>query len=142
SSAESRTLLKMQFIPTRPGELLSVVVFSDGTVENRFIAVEANLSNDDLARLHNLLDDVVEGRTLNGVRDYFAGQVTQSRDQLSQVQSVGVSLINAALLGSDRRLDIVIAGRSKLLDRADKDDTARGRGRPEALEARGHLNEL
>lgn len=142
SSAESRTLLKMQFIPTRPGELLSVVVFSDGTVENRFIAVEANLGADDLARLHNLLDDVVEGRTLNGVRDYFAGQVSTSRDQLSKVQSVGVSLINAALLGADRRLDIVIEGRSKLLDRADKDDTARVREILEALESREHLIEL
>ncbi|MEZ4374167.1 MAG: heat-inducible transcriptional repressor HrcA [Polyangiaceae bacterium] len=142
SRAETRTLLKMQFIPTRPGELLSVIVFSDGTVENRFIELEATLGNDELSRLHNLLDDVVSGRTLSQLRDDLVAELTQGRDELRELQSLGVSLIRAALAGADRRLDIVIEGRSKLLDRAEGEDTGRLRELLAALESREHLIEL
>src|SRR4051812_8080521 len=37
---ELRTLSQLRFIPTRPGQLLAVLVFSDGAVENRFIQIE------------------------------------------------------------------------------------------------------
>ena len=36
--SELRTLSQLRFIPTQPGQMLAVLVFSDGTVENRFIA--------------------------------------------------------------------------------------------------------
>ena len=55
---ESRTLLKVRFIPTRPGELLAVIVFSDGTVENRFLRLDLPIDDQDLQRLHALLEEV------------------------------------------------------------------------------------
>src|SRR5262249_45964506 len=67
--AETRTLLKLRFIATRPGEMLAVAVFLDGTVENRFLRVEAPIAESDLERLHGMLEEVAPGCTLPALRD-------------------------------------------------------------------------
>ena len=35
-----RTLAQLRFIPTKPGQILAVLVFEDGTVENRFVSLD------------------------------------------------------------------------------------------------------
>src|SRR6185436_19856319 len=71
AGSATRTLLKLRFIATRPGELLAVIVFFDGTVENRFLSLAHPLSDADLERIHNMLEQAVSGRTLVDVREYF-----------------------------------------------------------------------
>src|SRR5262249_6750489 len=51
---ELRALSQLRFIPTKPGQLLAVLVFSDGTVENRFVLVDTSISEGELGRIHNL----------------------------------------------------------------------------------------
>ncbi|HVJ92090.1 MAG TPA: HrcA family transcriptional regulator, partial [Labilithrix sp.] len=53
--SETMTLKHLRFIRTMPGELLAVVVLTNGTVQNRFVA--ADVSEDELLKVHNLLDD-------------------------------------------------------------------------------------
>jgi heat-inducible transcriptional repressor len=48
SPAPDRKLSALRFIPTRPGELLAVLVFSDGSVENRFVRVDPTPSDQDI----------------------------------------------------------------------------------------------
>src|SRR6516162_171081 len=45
------------------------LLMKNGTVQNRFLRVA--VTEQDLERIHNLLDDVVEGRTLGDLRDLF-----------------------------------------------------------------------
>src|SRR5690606_16520105 len=82
---DQRTVVTLRFIVIRPHELLSVVVFSDGTVENRFIKVEQVPSNSQLERVHNLLEEVVVGKTLLAVREYFKNSVTRHRDEVASL---------------------------------------------------------
>ena len=117
SRVEARTLLKVRFIPTRPGELLSVIVLSDGSVENRFIHVEQPLSDGEVERLHNMLEEVLEGKTLAGLRDHFASGLAERRDELVELQRLGLRLFTAALDGIRREPDVVIEGQSRLFDR-------------------------
>src|SRR5450432_3016427 len=87
---ESRALLTLRFIPTRPFELLSVMVFSDGTVENRFIQVEKSVSEHELERVHNMPSEVVKGRTLSAIREHFAGDVTSHVDEIATLRQLGL----------------------------------------------------
>src|SRR5690606_30925963 len=89
---DERTVVKLHFISTRPQELLSVVVFSDGTVENRFIKVEKAPSDSQLERVHNLLEEVVVGKTLVAVREYFQGAVTRHRDEVASLADLSQTL--------------------------------------------------
>src|SRR5215467_10138620 len=68
--ADALALKHLRFVRIQQEELLAVLVMSNGTVQNRFI--RASVSDDELVRVHNLLDDVIEGRTLVDLRDLFA----------------------------------------------------------------------
>ncbi|OQX68340.1 MAG: hypothetical protein B6A08_10600 [Sorangiineae bacterium NIC37A_2] len=57
SRTTSSTIRTIRFIPTRPSELLAVIVLDDATVENRFIRLDSPLDPPSLERLHNLLDE-------------------------------------------------------------------------------------
>jgi heat-inducible transcriptional repressor len=139
SRVEKRTLLKMRFIPTRAGELLSVVVFSDGTVENRFISVERSLSDGELERLHNMLEEVTEGRTLAAVREYFAKSLLEHRDELAGLGNLGYSLMTAAIAGPTASTYVVIEGQARIFDQPQFANTQHMRELMRALEDRERI---
>jgi heat-inducible transcriptional repressor len=114
---ETRTVLKIRFIATRPGELLSVIVLSDGTVENRFIAIDAPLGDSELERVHNMLEESVSGRTLSALRDHFVEAAAEQRDEVSKLRQIGLALVSSAIDKADRAMDIVIEGQARLLER-------------------------
>ncbi len=113
---EDRKVQTLRFIPTRPNELLSVIVMSDGTVENRFIATEGHLDAAQLERVHNLLDGAVTGRNLRDLREHTALLLSAERDELEALLRVGATLLQAALEGSARSQDLIVEGRSRLMD--------------------------
>ena len=115
--SETRTVLKVRFIPTRPTELLSVIVFSNGSVENRFISIEAPIAEAELARLHNALEEGLGDRSLVEVRDHFARALSDGRDELASLRRLGLSLVNAAIEGAGHVVDVVIEGQARLLER-------------------------
>ncbi len=136
---ETRTVRKVRFIPTRPGELLSVIVLSDGTVENRYITVEEGLSETELNRVHAVLEESVEGRTLAGIRDHFRKEIEESRDELAELRKLGLSLVNAAIDRSDRLMDVVIEGQARLLEHTEFASTDHLRELIRTLEERERL---
>ncbi len=139
SRLETRKLLKIRFIPTRPGELLSVIVFTDGTVENRFIPIDAPIGERELERVHNMLEEAIQGRTLTAVRDLFARAADARRDELDALRQLGYSLMSAAIDGAERRLDIVVEGQARLVDRPELAHTDELREVLRALEDRERL---
>lgn len=110
---ERVALKHLRFMRTSPGELLVVLVLSNGNVQNRFLRAEA--TEDDLVRVHNLLDDVIEGRTLGELRDLFARRLGDKRVQADVVRKRAFELGDAALKDLAPDADLVIEGRAKLL---------------------------
>ncbi len=135
----SRKLLKIQFIPTRLGEVLSVVVFADGTVENRFIKLDTPLSPRALDRIHALLEDVVEGRTLTDVRAHFATTCAAHRDILEGLGAAGCRLVDAVLDTVSRAREIIVEGQARLLDNPHPAQGEQLRSLMRALEDRERL---
>lgn len=134
---ESRTLLTLRFIQTRPFELLSVIVFSDGTVENRFIRLERVISEHELNRVHNMLAEVVDGRTLTALREHFA--TSSHAGEIDTLRALGLSLVRAATENATRGVDVVIQGQSRLLESPEFGSVERVRDLLGALEDRERL---
>lgn len=110
--AESLTLKHLRFIRTMPGEVLAVLVMANGSVQNRFL--KATIEESELTKVHNLLDDVIEGRSLGELRDLFARRRRADTDDA--VRKVAFELGEAALAGAaDAGADVVIEGRARLL---------------------------
>jgi len=137
--AETRNLLKLRFIGTRPGEMLAVAVFLDGTVENRFIRVESAIPEADLERLHGLLEAVVEGRTLPALRDFMRESMSEQRAELRALHELGLQLVRSAAEGAGRTADVVIEGQTLLLDRPEFGSVDRMRELLRALDDRERL---
>ncbi len=139
---QTRTLRTLRFIPTRPRELLAVVVFADGTVENRYVALENTLSNSQLERLHNVLEEVVEGRTLPGVREQIEATLDARRGELVALREVGLSLVDDAVRQIDLGADIIVEGQERLLDNPDLKSADHVRTLVRALDDRERLVSL
>ena len=122
--AETLALKHMRFIRTSQDELLAVLVMSNGAVQNRFL--RAKVSDAELTKVHNLLDDVIEGRSLGEVRDLFARRLGTERVQNDELRRRAFELGSAAVLGaSGTKSDVVIEGQNRLL------------GKPEFADADG-----
>jgi heat-inducible transcriptional repressor len=137
--AETRKLLKLRFIATRPGEMLAVAVFLDGTVENRFIRVETPIAEADLERLHGMLEEVAPGRTLSALRDAIQESMSARRAELGALSELGYVLVSSTAEGAARVADVVIEGQTFLLDRPEFGSVERMRELLVALDDRQRL---
>jgi heat-inducible transcriptional repressor len=140
--SEQRTVLKIRFITTRPKELLSVIVLSDGTVENRFIRVDQVPNASQLERVHNMLEEAVAGRTLSAVRDHFSNMVTEHADEVAALGRLSSSLVHSAMDGAEDAKEVYITGHSHLLDQPEFVESERARALLAALEDRQQLMRL
>lgn len=136
---ENQTLKQLRFIPTRPGELLAVIVTSSGNVENRFIRVEGHPTGDELTRVHNLLDDVLEGRSLREVRELFVRRLLDAKSELGVLRRRAFELGEAALRPGPGQVDVVIEGQAQLLDKPEFADVERIKQLVRVLEERERL---
>lgn len=137
--SELRALSQMRFITTRPNQLLAVLVFTDGTVENRFIRIEEKLDESELLRIHNLLADVIEGRSLGEVRDLFARRLADERVALDALRRRAFELGQAATMDVKRPGAVVIEGQGKLIELPEYADTSRLKKLLHALTEREEL---
>jgi heat-inducible transcriptional repressor len=131
---ETATLRALRFVNVGQGELLAVLVMSNGTVQNRFVRV--TISEPELEPLHNLLDDVIEGRTLRELRDLFARRLTSERVESDSIHRRAFELGGAALSTVTPQQDeLVIEGQSKLLEQPEFKDAQGMKQVMDALEA-------
>lgn len=139
---ELRSLAQLRFIPTRPGQLLAVLVFKDGSVENRFVAVEGAINDAELTRVHNLLADVIEGRTLGEVRDLFVRRLADERVALDALRRRAFELGSRAIPSAGSRDPLVIEGQARLIDLPEYTDASRLKKLMIALSEREELVSL
>lgn len=139
---ESRALQQLRFIQTRPNQLLAVLVFSDGAVENRYVQTEQGVDDRELERVHNLLSDVIEGRTLGEIRDLFARRLADDRVAVDALRRRAFELGSQALTDVGGRGELRIEGQARLLEMPEYEDVTRLRKLMRTLEDREELVEL
>jgi heat-inducible transcriptional repressor len=137
--SETRTLLKIRFIATRAGEMLAVIVFSDSSVENRFIRVDKAVTDSEIERVHEMLEEIVAGRTLTSVREEVARGLSDHQDELATLHDLGYLLLRSATDATPRFADVVIQGQTLLLDTPEFANVDRARDLLLALEDRERL---
>lgn len=139
---ETRTLRQLRFLPTRPGEMLAVLVLSDGSVENRFVHLtDGAFDDDELNRVHNLLADVIEGRTLGEVRDLCARRLADERVRVNQLRHRAFDLGHQAASGQTQP-EVLVEGHARLLDHPELTDVEQVRELVLALQDRELLLSL
>jgi len=134
---ETATLRALRFVPVGQ-ELLAVLVMSNGTVQNRF--VRATMTENELLPLHNLLDDVIEGRTLRDLRDLFARRLATEPVRADATRRRAFELGQTAIAGVATQQDeLFIEGQAKLLEQPEFKDAEGMKHVMNALDAREQL---
>ena len=139
--AETLVLRHLRFIRTSSDEVLAVMVMKSGAVQNRFLPVTT--TEQELQRIHNLLDDVVEGRTLGDLRELFVRRLASEGVQKDEVRRRAFELGGAAVeeaFGGET--DLVIEGQDRLLEKPEFHDAGHVRVLVTALDAREKLVKL
>jgi heat-inducible transcriptional repressor len=136
--AETLVLKQLRFLRTGQDEVLAVLVMTDGSVHNRFLAV--TVTEADLMRVHNLLDDVVEGRTLGDLRELFSKRLQSDRLQHDELRRTAFEMGGAAVeKAAGVETNLVIEGQERLLGKPEFDDAGHVRRLVTALDAREKL---
>jgi len=139
--AETLVLKQLRFLRTGNDEVLAVLLMKNGTVQNRFL--RANVTDAEIERIHNLLDDVVEGRTLGDVRELLARRLQSERVKHDELRKRAFELGGAAVHeAAQGESDLVIEGQDRLFDQPEFGDAAHARQVVGALDAREKLATL
>jgi heat-inducible transcriptional repressor len=108
-------LSQLKFIACGPASLLAVIVTREGLVHNAFVKPRAPVTEGELERIHNYLNDAIAGRTLNEVRAILRAELEDARQKCDLIREKATLLGSEALAsGIENRSELVVEGRSHL----------------------------
>jgi heat-inducible transcriptional repressor len=108
-------LERIEFLPLRDGKLIAVLVTTDGRIENRLVIDDVDSSR--LERIHNYLNDLLAGMTLDEVRERVIRELGIDKNRYDDAVASALRLGHAVFVKQpERSADVVIAGQANLLD--------------------------
>jgi heat-inducible transcriptional repressor len=140
SHGDKRLLSEIRFICAHSSKaLLAVLMFRDGSVETRFVDCDTFPTDGELERVHNLLSEVVHGRTLGQVRDIFAHKLESERVEIDAISRRAFELAMKAADNVVQEPIVVIQGQDRLMDSPDFRDVDRLRQLVRALQEKKEM---
>jgi len=131
----------VEFVPLGGGQVLAVMVFEDGQVENRLMRQAPGVTPSALQEAGNFLNARLRGRTLSEARTEMGGELDIARRQLNETAARLVEDGLAAWSGGegDAR-SLIVRGQANLLaDARAREDIDRVRQLFDDLEQKGQL---
>jgi heat-inducible transcriptional repressor len=132
---------ELRFMPIRERTLVAVIVTKSGSVENRILEVAAAPTDVELERIHHLLAEVVQGRTLADARAQLVARMQTERGEYDALKVRAKEMLDGVTRSADGR-DVIIEGQGLLFDRPEFADPEKIRGFVRAFEDKEQLLEL
>jgi heat-inducible transcriptional repressor len=110
----AQRLERIEFVPLRDGKLIAVLVTTDGRIENRLVLDDIDANR--LDRIHNYLNQLLSGMTLDEVRDRVIRELGDDKNRYDEAISAALRLGHAVFVARERSADVVISGQANLLD--------------------------
>lgn len=130
---------ELRFMPLRDRTLLAVIVTKSGTIQNRIVEVSEPISESELERIHNILNELVRDRTLADARAQLMTLMQTERGDYDVLKRRAKEMLEGAA-SEDR--DVIIEGQGVLFDRPEFANSEKIRGFVRAFEEKQHLLEL
>jgi heat-inducible transcriptional repressor len=117
---DQQRLERIEFVPLRDGKLIAVLVTSDGRIENRLVLDDVEAAR--LERIHNYLNILLSGMTLDEVRDRVIRELGEDKNQYDAAVAAALRLGHAVFVQPpERSAEVVIAGQANLVDASQPD---------------------
>jgi heat-inducible transcriptional repressor len=135
---ESDVVEHIEFVRLREGQLLAVIATSAGQIQNKLVPVDFPVSPSDMDRIHNFLNELVGGLTLEKLRERLQAEIESDRAQHDALVARALQLAAAAV--PDGVAEVLVDGQSNLL--ASSTDLDRAKALLRALEEKDLLVRL
>jgi heat-inducible transcriptional repressor len=129
---------QIQFIKLSDGRVLVITILQAGLVQNRFIRVDEELTQDELDRTARYLTENYRGRTLSAIRFEVLAQMSEEKALYDRLLHTAILLCDRGL-ASDRDADVYIDGAATMFDKPDFADTERLRALFRIFEEKGRV---
>jgi heat-inducible transcriptional repressor len=113
---EADVLEHIEFMRLREGELLAVVVTKSGQVVNKIIAIDPPVPDGELERIHNYLNGLVSGLTLDQVRGKLVEEIGLEKNQYDQMVARALALGAQAIEGAVKQ-QVIVEGQANLVEK-------------------------
>lgn len=109
-----RAIRQIQFLPLAPTQALAVLVFQDGSIENRLITVPQELSAASLTMASNYLNDRLASRSLADARRLIEDDIKSNRMALDHLTT---KVVQEGLAIADQQSGhFFVRGQARLLE--------------------------
>jgi len=111
------TLKQIEFVPLSGGRILTIMVSSDGQVQNRVMASNRPFDRDELQEAANFFNAVYAGQKLPYVRKRILAELDQDRDEMNRLMRLAISMAREILADDESSSeDMMVSGEANLLD--------------------------
>ncbi len=111
---EAQSLRHVEFLPLSENRVLAILVINDKDVQNKVIHTRRPYTSSELEQAANYLNQVFAGRDLSSVRSHILNEMSEAREQMTQLMATVIEMTNALDLGKQQQ-DYVIAGQTNLM---------------------------
>jgi heat-inducible transcriptional repressor len=112
---DQQRLERIEFVPLRDGKLIAVLVTTDGRIENRLVLDEVDPTR--LERIHNYLNELLAGMTLDEVRERVTRELGEDKNKYDEAVASALRLGHAVFVSPPERAQpVVVSGQANLLD--------------------------
>jgi heat-inducible transcriptional repressor len=110
-------LSQIQFVPLRDGKLLAILVTSDGSIENRLISLDASLDLRRLERVHEYLNQLLSGMTLDEVRERVIREIADEKNLYDAEVAAALRLGHTVFVAPpERPAEVLVTGQANLVE--------------------------
>ena len=131
----------VEFVQLASDQALAVLVYDDGRVENRLMALTPGMTLSVLHQASNYLNARLRGRTLTEARRELKTELDVERQKLDEAATQLIEAGLAAWSGGDTdKRALIVRGQANLLEASALDDLERIRALFEDLEQNGRAD--
>jgi heat-inducible transcriptional repressor len=127
----------IEFIKLGGSRLLAILVSRNGTVQNKIIDMKDGLRPDDLVRMSNYLNRLLEGLTIGQVKERIVREMQSDKIKYDALLARALELSRQTL--DETGSEMFIEGQSHILEQPEFTDVSRMREIFRAFEEKGQL---
>jgi heat-inducible transcriptional repressor len=131
---------QLEFVKLSSRRLLAILISQNGTVQNRLIEADQDFDPDDLVRMANYLNELLQGLTISQVRERLLAEMQSEKVRYDILMSKAIKLSEATLPNDET--EIFLEGQANILDQPEFADTAKMREIFRAFESKGVILDL
>jgi heat-inducible transcriptional repressor len=118
--ADRQTFEHIEFVPLKSGQALGILVTTGGRIENKLLDLDFPIAPARLERIHNYLDSLLKGLSLDEVRARVVQEMSKEKNQYDDLAAEALRLGYA--LVAERPPEVIVSGGGNLVDASHTQD--------------------